>query len=71
MKTGTGIIQGRLVTVQATDSSNGLALEVAEILVTAGGEGCQVSEGLRHGTVIAFTIVFNRVLMRPWLLVTV
>ena len=32
------------MTVQATDSTNSLTLEVAEILVTAGGEGCQVSE---------------------------
>ena len=33
----------RFVTIQATDGSSSRALEVAEILVTAGGEGCQVS----------------------------
>ena len=45
---GNLLLQGRFVTVQATDSSNSLTLEVAEILVTAGGEGCQVS-GMRQG----------------------
>ena len=44
------ILQGRFVTVQATDSSGSVSLEVAEILVTAGGEGCQV-RGLRQGQV--------------------
>ena len=36
----------RFVTIQATDGSSSRALEVAEILVTAGGEGCQVASSL-------------------------
>ena len=62
--------QGRYVTVQATDSTNSLALEVSEILVTAGGEGCHVSYVVfvYHHWLDYASI---RVLMRPWLPVTV